>query len=66
MVLMNLNINNMSTMKYKVWAIGLGRTGTYSICEALRILGYSRIVHNPVFEQRSQIDAASDNGCTIF
>ncbi|MGE0716567.1 MAG: sulfotransferase family protein [Alphaproteobacteria bacterium] len=49
-----------------VWGIGLGRTGTTSLCAALRLLGYRRVVHNPRFEQLARIDAASDNGCTIF
>ncbi len=55
-----------SQIKYKAWAIGLGRTGTTSFCEALKILGYNRVVHNPVFEELKDLDGASDNGCTIF
>lgn len=30
----------------KTWIIGLGRTGTRSICEALKILGYKNVKHN--------------------
>ena len=30
----------------KMWGIGLGRTGTKSLCESLRLLGYE-ILHNP-------------------
>lgn len=30
----------------KIWGIGLGRTGTKSLCESLRLLGYE-ILHNP-------------------
>ncbi len=50
----------------KAWVIGLGRTGTHSYCEALRILGYRKVIHNPSFEELAEIDAAADNGCTIF
>jgi hypothetical protein len=50
----------------KAWGIGLGRTGTTTICEAFRILGYKKVIHNPKFEELATIDAAADNGCTIF
>ena len=30
----------------KIWGIGLGRTGTKSLCKALNILQYN-VVHNP-------------------
>ncbi|WP_417910089.1 sulfotransferase family protein [Candidatus Electronema sp. PJ] len=53
-------------IKYRAWGIGLGRTGTTSFCDALRILGYQNVVHNPTFEQLRYLDGASDNGCTIF
>lgn len=56
----------MSKIKYKVWGIGLGRTGTSSFCKSLEILGYSRVKHNPLFEELKDLDAAADNGCTIF
>ena len=29
-----------------IWGIGLGRTGTKSLCESLRLMGY-KILHNP-------------------
>lgn len=54
------------SIKHKAWAIGLGRTGTSSFCEALRILGYTAVGHNPPFERLKDLDGASDNGCTIF
>jgi hypothetical protein len=53
-------------IKHKAWAIGLGRTGTTSFCDALKIIGYRNVVHNPVFEELKNLDGASDNGCTIF
>ena len=53
-------------IKHKAWGIGLGRTGTTSFCEALSILGYKNVVHNPTFEQLASLDGAADNGCTIF
>ncbi|WPD22736.1 MAG: sulfotransferase [Candidatus Electrothrix scaldis] len=53
-------------IQHRAWGIGLGRTGTTSFCDALRILGYQNVVHNPTFEQLKDLDGASDNGCTIF
>ena len=53
-------------IKHRVWGIGLGRTGTTSFCDSLRILGYQNVVHNPTFEQLPHLDGAADNGCTIF
>jgi hypothetical protein len=53
-------------IKYRAWGIGLGRTGTSSFCESLRILGYKNVVHNPTFEELPLLDGAADNGCTIF
>jgi hypothetical protein len=53
-------------IKHRAWGIGLGRTGTASFCESLRILGYQNVVHNPTFEQLPHLDGAADNGCTIF
>ncbi len=53
-------------IKHRVWGIGLGRTGTTSFCESLRVLGYQNVVHNPTFEQLPHLDGAADNGCTIF
>ncbi len=48
------------------WGIGLGRTGTNSFCRALQILGYERVVHNPVFERLAHLDGGADNGVAIF
>jgi len=53
-------------IKNKAWGIGLGRTGTTSFCQALKILGYRNIIHNPTFEDLKDLDGAADNGCTIF
>lgn len=50
----------------RCWGIGLGRTGTTSLCEALAILGYRNILHNPSFEALHTADAGADNGVTIF
>jgi hypothetical protein len=54
------------SIKHKAWAIGLGRTGTNSFCDALEILGYGAVEHNPPFEKLKDLDGAADNGCTIF
>ena len=50
------------------WAIGLGRTGTNSFCEALTLLGYdrARVAHNPRFEQLRNLEGGADNGVTLF
>ena len=53
-------------MEPKVWGIGLGRTGTNTLLSALKLLGYERAVQNPRFEELADLDAATDNGCTIF
>jgi hypothetical protein len=53
-------------MKHKAWGIGLGRTGTTSFCQSLKVLGYKNVVHNPTFEELAHLDGAADNGCTIF
>ncbi len=55
-----------SEIQHRAWGIGLGRTGTTSFCDSLRMLGYQNVVHNPTFEQLPQLDGAADNGCTIF
>ena len=47
------------------WGVGLGRTGTNSFCEALRILGYTAVAHNPPFEQLRSLDGGADNGVTL-
>ena len=48
------------------WGIGLGRTGTNSMCEALRLLGYEHVTHNPPFEQLAGLDGGADNGVLLF
>lgn len=52
--------------KTRCWGIGLGRTGTTSLCSALRTLGYERVEHNPLFEQLRDLDGGTDNGVTVF
>lgn len=48
----------------KVWGIGLGRTGTKSLCEALRTLGYEKVIHNPLtLEELDECDAAAEALC---
>jgi len=47
------------------WGVGLGRTGTNSLCEALRILGYTLIGHNPRFAELSSLEGGADNGVTL-
>jgi hypothetical protein len=48
------------------WGIGLGRTGTNSICEAFRILGCRNVIHNPTFQQLRSAGGGADNGVTIY
>lgn len=50
----------------KCWGIGLGRTGTMTLCAALRILGYRRVRHNPPFEILKDLNGGADNGVLIF
>ena len=50
----------------RCWGIGLGRTGTSSLCEAFRLLGYHNVLHNPPFEALATADAGADNGVLIF
>lgn len=49
----------------RCWGIGLGRTGTNSLCQAFVALGYKNVVHNPTFEQLKYMDAGADNGVTL-
>ena len=55
-----------NTVKYRVWNIGLPRTGTTTFCEALKILGYTKIKHNPRYEHLNDLQAASDAGCVLY
>lgn len=50
----------------RCWGIGLSRTGTQSLCEALRILGYRQVVHNPHFELLPKMDGGADLGVVVF
>lgn len=50
----------------KVWGVGLPRTGTTTLCEVLRKLGYRNVIHNPHFADFEHADAATDNECAIF
>lgn len=47
------------------WGIGLGRTGTHSLCQALRILGYASVKHNPTFDQLNRLQGGADNGVIL-
>ncbi|MDJ0707871.1 MAG: sulfotransferase [Leptolyngbyaceae cyanobacterium MO_188.B28] len=53
-------------IRYPVWDIGLPRTGTKTFCEALKLLGYEKVQHNPSFDKLATLEAASDIGCVIF
>jgi hypothetical protein len=50
----------------RCWGIGLARTGTSSLCQAFRLLGYSNVLHNPGFEALASADAGADNGVVLF
>ena len=50
----------------RCWGLGLGRTGTNSLCNALRLLGYERVQHNPPFEALQNLEGGADNGVLIF
>jgi hypothetical protein len=54
-----------SIRRQPCWGIGLGRTGTNSFCEALHILGYVAIGHNPRFEELRSLEGGADNGVTL-
>jgi Sulfotransferase domain len=57
----------MTSLPYpKVWGIGLARTGTTTLCEVFRRLGYQRVLHNPHFPLLENADAAADNECALF
>jgi len=56
-----MKVNNKISKKHKVWGIGLGRTGTKSLCGALNILGY-KTIHNP--PGLSEISSPDIDGCT--
>jgi len=53
-------------IKHRCWGIGLGRTGTTSLCQAFSLLGYKNVVHNPLFHHLREADAGADNGVTIY
>jgi hypothetical protein len=56
----------LSVQRPHCWGIGLGRTGTNSLCEALRLLGYERVAHNPPFEELKNLQGGADNGVLLF
>jgi hypothetical protein len=59
--------NTVASLRYpKVWGIGLARTGTYTLCEVFRRLGYKTVLHNPHFPFLETADAAADNECALF
>ena len=48
----------------KCWGIGLGRTGTRSLCEAFKILGFENVKHVPPFmSDLDDVDAAAEGIC---
>ena len=55
-----MKVNSKNNKNYKVWGIGLGRTGTKSLCSALNILGY-KTIHNP--PSLSEISSPDIDGC---
>ena len=56
----------MARIAHKTWGIGLSRTGTTTLCAALRLLGYARVAHNPTFEELADLDGAADHECVIY
>ncbi len=56
----------MGNLRNKAWGVGLSRTGTSTLCAAFRILGYTRVAHNPAFEQLACLDAATDHSCALY
>lgn len=61
-----MHIHTYSPIKYRVWNIGLPRTGTTTFCEAVKLLGYKKVKHNPRFEHLNDLQAASDAGCVLY
>ena len=59
------NFEPETTRRPPCWGIGLGRTGTTSLCQALRILGYNPVGHNPRFEELKSLQGGADNGVTL-
>jgi hypothetical protein len=55
-----------SMNRKRCWGIGLGRTGTLSLCYALVILGYRRVLHNPFFEELASLDGGADLGVALY
>ena len=49
----------------KCWGVGLGRTGTVSFCEALHMLGYSTVGHNPLFEELRECPGSFRRGASV-
>jgi hypothetical protein len=47
----------------KVWGIGLGRTGTRSLCKALEIMGFKAIHEPPFLDSFEGYDAAAAGAC---
>jgi hypothetical protein len=50
----------------KCWGIGLGRTGSTSLCRALELLGYEKVVHNPKFPELKTLDGGADSEVILF
>ena len=49
--------------KIKVWGIGLGRTGTRSLCKAFEIMGFKTIHQPPFIDSFEGYDAAAEGAC---
>lgn len=50
-------------MNIKVWGIGLGRTGTRSLCKSLEIMGFKTIHEPPFIDSFEGYDAAAAGAC---
>jgi len=51
----------------QVIGIGLGRTGTRSLCHALEVLGYKKVVHCPAtLSAIEEHDAAAEGACMRY
>ncbi|WP_243439854.1 sulfotransferase family protein [Fundidesulfovibrio soli] len=58
--------SNLRKPKFRCWGVGLSRTGTTTFCQAMRVLGYAQVAHNPNFDQLRSLHAAADNNVAIY
>jgi len=61
-----VEVKKLSAQRPPCWGIGLGRTGTNSLCDALNLLGYKRVRHNPQFDDLRALEGGADNGVLLF